>query len=472
MSNIEIKFQPNPVQRGFIESRAKADLFASRMGEGKSAGLDWAVYYHTRHNPGAAWAYIRDTWENLQATSMKEFFKWFPPGVMGQYNASKKEFVWAEGVGKGTVVFLGMDDPDDASKLQSRELAGIAIDEPAPAAASGGINELIFDIGLSRLRQPGMRWYAVKLAENNPDEGHWTYRRFVDPGTEEYKLWQPPVPENEKNLPDNYYGDLTRQWQHRPDLIARFINGKFGFQQIGRSVTPEWSDELHLARQLSPIKGRDLVLCWDFGLNPTCVITQIAPSGHWNVLHSLVGEGIGIDELCDAHLIPILAHTFRGYRWRHFGDPQGAAREASSAHMTAVRMMRSKIGGVWMPGPQKIHERVEPLRAVLRQLVGGKGLVQVDRRNAPEIWRALRGGWHYNIGRTGVISTEPVKDIHSHPGDALSYGAARLFPLGKLGQKRPSGPKQHPLVAWSGGEGFLGKPDARPAPEARTIGTP
>src|SRR5258708_1305665 len=135
----EVNFVPNPIQKKFIESRAKADLFSSRMGEGKSAALAWSAFYHTRHNPGASWALIRDTWENMQATTQKTFFEWFPPGVMGEYHHTKKIFKWASGVAQGEVQFLGMDDPQDASKLMSRELAGFGIDEPAPAIGSGGV---------------------------------------------------------------------------------------------------------------------------------------------------------------------------------------------------------------------------------------------------------------------------------------------------------------------------------------------
>src|SRR5271163_3412109 len=93
--DFKIKFNPNPLQKQFIESRAKADLFSSRMGEGKSAALCWATLYHTRHNPGAIWYLIRDTWENIRATTMEEFFKWFPPGIMGTFHATHKEFTWA-----------------------------------------------------------------------------------------------------------------------------------------------------------------------------------------------------------------------------------------------------------------------------------------------------------------------------------------------------------------------------------------
>lgn len=425
-------FNPNPVQRNFIESRAKADLFSSRMGEGKSTAIAWACLYHTRHNPGAPWAIIRDTYENIVGTTQKTFFTWFPPGIFGTYNASRKTFTWASGVAEGEVVFMGMDDQQDASKLMSRELGGFAIDEPAPAVGSAGVDEMIFDIALSRLRYPGMKWYAAKLAENNPDEAHWTYRRFVSPGDPEFKIWQPQVPENILNLPADYYQTLRKTWAHRPDLIRRFVEGEFGFQQLGKAVTPQWNDKFHLAVGLVPVPRQELILCWDFGHNPTCIITQIAPSGHWYILESHVGEGIGAEELIEYIVAPILAKDYRGYRWRHIGDPAGTIREQGSIKRTPVHSIRSRLGGPWKSGPVKQLPRLEPLRAVLTKAIQGRGLVQVDRDRARHVWHALRGGWHYNIARSGLVSDTPVKNEHSHPGDALSYAAAVLFPLGKL----------------------------------------
>lgn len=470
-----IEFVPNPVQKMFIESRARADLFSSRVGEGKSAALAWSVYFHTVHNPGANWVVIRDTWENIRATTLKEFFKWFQPGMMGTWHEGKKTWTWAEGVAQGTIEFMGMDDPGDASKLQSRELAGIAVDEPAPAASSGGVSELVFDIGMSRLRQPNMNWYAVKLAENNPDESHWTYKKFVDPGSDNFKVWQPLIPENEKNLPSGYYAGLRQDWQHRPDLVRRFVEGKFGFQQEGKIVTPEWSDDLHLATGLFPLKNVELVMLWDFGHNPTCIITQITPLRHWNVLDAIVGEDMGVEELIVAAVKPLLQMRYPGFKWRHIGDPAGRTLEQSSIQVSAVRVLKKALGGNFRPGPEKnrIHERVEPLRAVLRQTVrGGRGLLQVDRVYAKPVWYALRGGWHYHVARTGIVGDKPAKDIHSHPGDAMGYGSAILFPLARL-QGGPSG-KRRPDHAI-----FWGVQDRRPQlvvpgrgvpPEGRVIG--
>jgi len=458
-----ITFNPNPMQKQFIESRAKADLFSSRMGEGKSAALCWTAFYHTRHNPGAHWFLIRDTWENIRATTMEEFFKWFPPGVMGTYHATHKEFTWAEGVASGKVGFLGLDSPDDASKLMSRPMAGFGIDEPAPAVGSVGVDELIFDIAMTRLRQEGMKWYSAKLAENNPDETHWTYKRFVggingkpDDG---FVIWQPPRPENAANLPPAYYADLRRNLQHRPDLIRRFVEGDFGFQQIGKSVTPQWADKIHLTHGLIPMRGRDLYLGWDFGLTPTCTITQITAEGFWNVLDCVVGEGIGTYELIVDAVAPILRQKYgKHYTLRHIGDPTGKTPDPSSRLNSPVRTIIKELGGTWRNGPIKPWEGIEPLRSVLTRTTQGRGVLQVDRFSAAPIWQALRGGWHFNVTRTGLVSGEPFKDMHSHPGDTMRYLAAILFPLSKVGRsksfgKAPEGPHYFDVPVFQIGPG-------------------
>ena len=462
----KINFDPNPLQKQFIESQAEADIFMGRMGEGKSAALAWSCFYHTRHNPGADWAFVRDTWENLRATTLKEFTCWFPPGVAGTWNEGKKTFTWAEGLAKGTVEFLGMDDPQDAAKLQSRALAGVAIDEPAPAMQSGGVPETIFDIALTRLRQKRPdgaphAWYSMKLATNSPDEEHWTYKRFVDPGEEGFRYWQSPVPENIRNLPEGYYERIRRHLGHRKDLVERFVEGGFGLMQEGIAVTPEWSDKLHLATGLSPVRGGGLVLCWDFGLNPTCIITQVTPMRDWLILHAFVGEEIGAEELIAQEVRPTLQAKYKGLPFRHIGDPNGKMREPSSSARSAVLTIRRELGGTFRAGPVAFTERREPLRAILSRQRGGRGIVQVDRTYAKPVWLALRGGWHFHVAKSGVPGTEPLKNLASHPGDALGYGAAILFPLGRVIQQGRLRPPQHASFFGSGPVRMRLPPEAR-----------
>jgi len=457
----EIKFIPNPTQKLFIEHQG-ISLFASRMGEGKSAGLCWKSFYHTRHNPTAKHAVIRDTWENNRDTTQKEFFEWFQPGILGEYVATTKTFTWrAEQIGLiGSVQFMGLDDPDDASKLQSRDYGAFFMDEPAPAAETGGISEMIFDVAISRLRQRGMNWYCGGLAENNPDETHWTYRRFVEEGFTgtEHQPWtffQTEEPENIHNLPPGYYENIAAAWAHRPDLQRRFIQGQFGFQQIGKAVTPEFNEKIHLAVGLKPLKGRPVFCFWDFGHNPTCIIAQVSPMGHLLVLYSFVGEDAGTYELIDDEVKPCLAENFGHFgkflTLKNIGDPAGLTGEQARKYVggeknTAVRYIRRKLGGSWKSGPVSISARIDPLRERLRKLGDGVGMIIVDKKNAKHVWHALRGGWARQVSSSGVVHGDPMKNIHSHPGDALGYGVSVLFPLGAFRKPR-SGEKREPKTA-------------------------
>lgn len=459
----EVTFTANPTQRAFIESRAEADLFASRKGEGKSAGLCWAAFYYTHHNPGAQGVVLRDTWENLRRTTLDEWFNWFPDGVFGQWMGTHREWHWnpkKTGL-EGKVTFLGAESSDDAQRLASMPLAYVLMDEPAPAGASSqGIDKFVFDTAMAQLRQPGMKWYAVKLATNNPDQSHWTYKEFVKPGTPPdpsaipgvnmpimqesgYRAWQPREPENSQNLPPGYYEAMAKRWSDRKDLLRRFVEGKFGFQSKGKAVTPEWNDEIHLASGLQPISGMPLHLGWDGGLNPTCIISQITPLGDWLVLDALTDSGIGVFELIEDVVKPRILER---YEWvprtdralRHTGDPamqsaeqSRAKREGTNDKNSASNVILHELGGSWTPGPTAIDDRIEPLRAVLRKQREGRGLMVVDRDSAEAVWYALRGGWHYRINRNGVVGSI-VKDEHSHPGDAISYLAAKLFPGGRI----------------------------------------
>jgi hypothetical protein len=459
MAKHETVFNANPTQRAFIESRAEADLFASRKGEGKSAGLCWSAFYFTSHNPGANLVVLRDTWENLQRTTLDEWFRWFPNGIYGEWMSSQRCWYWNKkrtGL-EGKVYFFGAESKDDAQRIASMPLAGGLFDEPAPAAnSSQGIDEFVFDTVMGQLRQPGMNWYIAKLATNNPDQTHWTYKRFVKPGTPPidrpklemqdlgYRCWQTREAENVGNLPPGYYEAMAQRWKDRKDLLRRFVEGKFGFQSKGKAVTPEWNDDIHLASGLQPVKGLPLKLMWDGGQNPTCVMTQITPLGDWLVLDAFVGEGYGTFELIRDVVKPRLTDRYPWVRTiprglEHTGDPNMESPDQSSSANDAAKVIVKELGGAWFPGPITIEGRVDPLREVLRKTRDGRGLMVVDRDHAEAVWFALRGGWHYRIARNGVVGSI-MKDEHSHPGDCMGYGAARWFPTGKLLTKRQTVP--------------------------------
>lgn len=461
MAAHETVFTANPTQRAFIESRAEADLFASRKGEGKSAGLCWSAFYYTSHNPGANGVVLRDTWENLQRTTLDEWFRWFPDTVYGDWVTSQKCWHWnTKRTGlKGKVYFFGAESKDDAQRIASMPLAYGLFDEPAPAAnSSAGIDEFVFDTVMGQLRQPGMKWYAAKLATNNPDQTHWTYKRFVKPGTPPnvgkphlpmqelgYRCWQTREAENVGNLPPGYYESMAERWKDRKDLLRRFVEGKFGFQSKGKAVTPEWNDDIHLASGLQPVRGLPLKLMWDGGQHPACVFSQITPLGDWLILDAFYGEGFGTFELIRDVVKPRLIER---YPWiksiqrglEHTGDPTLESPDQSSSAHDAAKTIVRELGGAWFPGPIKIDDRVNPLREVLRKTRDGRGLVVVDRDTAEDVWYALRGGWHYRVSRTGIVGNIEKDHPHSDIGDCMCYGAAKWFPSGKVLERKPSVP--------------------------------
>ena len=451
-----IRFVANPTQKLFIEHRPfegterpadwpadekpqVVDLFSCRMGEGKSAGLCWATWYYTKYNPGAACALIRDTWENMRDTTMAEFLKWF--GQMGTLVKSEKRFNWNPGTGMtGSVTFMGMDDEKDAHKLQSREFGFFGIDEPSPAAGTGGVQAMIFETALTRLRQPGMNWYAAKLAQNNPDEAHWTYQKFVDPGTEGYTHLQTAQPENEANLPPGYYKEMTKDLAGRPDLQRRFIEGQFGFQQTGVAVVPRFNEKVHVSEGLKPMTNCPLVLSWDGGLTPVCTFHQIASSGIWYILDCLVEEDGGVYQLIEDQVYTLLETKYARFKgnWSHVGDPSLANREQSDSRVSATRVIKEKLGGKWRSGPIDILSGTDALNRRIGLLgPGGQGMVQIDRERAKPVWHALRGGWHYPKHSGSVVGSSPVKN---HPdsdvGDTLRYFAGLMFPRGEQKQRR------------------------------------
>ncbi len=501
-SGVRVEFVANPVQKQFIEHRPfpglvrpadwpatmnprVVDLFSCRAGEGKSAALAWSVYFYTRHNPGAAALIFRDTWENCRDTTQKEFFHWFPEDVYGKYIKSEKLWEWLPSSGlTGTVNFLGMDDPKDAAKLQSKFFGIACCDEPSPAAGTGGIDKSIIQILLGRLRQKGMQWYAVKLAQNNPDETHWTYQMFVDPGTPAtadapgFTHFQTKTPENVRNLPPGYYQSMMRDLADRPDLQRRMAKGEFGFQQLGKPVCPSFDANVHSADELDVPASGEMWMSWDGGHTPVCVIGIIAPSGVLLITDAITIDDGGTYQLIEDKVFPLLETKYAKYRgrWEHTGDPALITADQSDTNQSPVRKIRRLLGGGWHAGPKELEPGVNPLNRRLSLLgKGGKGMIIVDKKNAAGVFYALRGGWHYAVHPGGVVSPSPVKNHpHSDFGDAMRYLCGHLYPQGeerKSTKHRYSGSSgARYTAAHSGiGERSLRQKKATLPPDFRTI---
>ncbi len=424
MQNKVININPSLTQGAFIESLADENLLVGPRGEGKSTAGVIAMTHHAQQQPAESkpiqWFIIRDTFENLRNTTLKAIMM-SPLGPAIVMSEGGKKITMP---GEWEAALFGVDSMGDISKLQGAELGGLWFEECAPAAEEdigSGIQDDAYTIGLTSLRQKGVHCRA-QITQNYPDEDHWTWQRFVEKPEEGTACFRIPRFEN-PFIEDGARKKWERQLANRPDLAKRLVLGEPGYVQKGVGVTPEFVRDQHVApMSIEAIKNQEILLFWDFGLNPTCIMAQFSPRGGVNIYASLVGINIGMSQLIDNFVKPTLFDLFRWHPhdYRHIADQAGNTREQSDMS-TAWEMIQSKLPGPIEPAVDWPLSR-ECVKMALNRVNGASRWVQIDPR-CKSLIRALRGGWHYKKLPSGVIVRDkPVKDINSHPGDAFSGG--------------------------------------------------
>lgn len=122
--------------------------------------------------------------------------------------------------------------------------------------------------------------------------------------------------------------------------------------------------------------------------------------------------------------------------WRDLGDPSMLYPESLETDLTAAKIIAEELYST--PGEPARFEggeagwfaRRESLKQLLMDRLEGHIPKYLISRHEGILHRALSGGWHYHKDPSGrVLKDKPVKDIHSHPGDADGHSIARLFPV-------------------------------------------
>jgi len=299
----------------------------------------------------------------------------------------------------------------------------------------------VFDVGLTRVARQRDAIPRLQVTMNPADEDHWTYHEFVDDPLDvtiddlyiKTRKFDIPYGENK------YLTDMSRElvkvgYRDDPALYARYVKGEFSFVIIGEKVCPEYDENIHRTKvKLDPMDNQTFIRCWDGGLYPSCVIMQFAPSGKLRILDTVRGENIGLRQLIKTQLRPLFARRYYKWiddlsQWRDIGDPNIGMREQSDSEQSAAGVITDELGGTFEPGPSHWHPRRESMKEAFYRMVDGEPMIQISKHEGI-LHRAVRGGWHYKKDNQGrIMGDKPVKDIHSHPGDAFSYGIGKLLP--------------------------------------------
>lgn len=478
--SLNLSIETTPTQYKFLTSLADIIWMVGSQGEGKTWIGTVSMLFHAqaqetgRTDPvtGAKlpihWAYIRDTHQNIKLVSIP-YWKLNFPGLFTFREDS--HIMTAPGL---TVDLLGMDSEADTTKIQGGEYDGIWIEEPAPIMTSGlsgttvnvGIPHGVFRACLARQRGAGTR-KRLQLTMNPADTSHWTYKeREENPPPELVTEVCKTRPGENPHITDADRTRVRMAFRDRPDLYARYVLGRESEVYPGIAITPEYNPDWHKAAfRLDPILGAQSFIFFDGGLNPTAMLAQIVPSGRLHLLDCVTLEHQGMEQLIEGKLIPLLLSPrwVRIRAFRALGDDSLKNREQSNSEFSASRVIVAKLVK-WLPsgyegGVQHWDLRRDAIKTLLCGNLGGLPRLLVNPAVTPgepfnRIHALLAGGYCYQVTNGVVQRDGPYKNLHSHPGDALTHSVAKLFgvpPQPTVSNKEEIGRQRQQARSYSAG---------------------
>lgn len=457
---IEVRYEPGPVALRFHKSSARVKLAWGPVRSGKSTAACWRIFAKavelSRKGIALRALIIRDTYRNLEDTTLKTWLEWFGPcGVLKRTSSATNFLLRVPGSDiEHEILFRHGQTAADASSFLSSEYGVIFLEEAVPAftpsgLVSPGIAEDVFDIALTRLVQKGVNNPELIITCNPPTPKHWVCARLIqeDPEVLKDKGWWNfffPAAENEKNLRPGYYDELRKALKDKDYLLKRFVEGEIVSIYPGMPVfSNDFRQEFHVRPSLEAIPGQEILFGFDAGesLTPAAVWAQIDPKGRILVLHELqagytderLREGIGTREFA-RQIKQITATKFPRCRpGIVYADP--AVRHKQPNDLTSVEDILIAEGFAIELSDIEIESRVESIREKLQQNVGGEAAILFSRCDCPILIEGASGAYRYRttLDATRLVGATPIKDMYSNPMDALGYLLARVCPAGRIG---------------------------------------
>ena len=402
------------------------------IGSGKSTGCVAEIMRRAMAQPQATdgkrrsrWAVIRNTYRELEDTTIKTWEDWIKPPLSTWREQSKTCTVRFNDVHL-EVIFRALDKPDDVKKLLSLELTGAWINE-AREIPKGVLDMLQGRVGrYPRRAECPEYWNGVIMDTNPPDVDHWWYRLFEEDKPRGWKLFSQPgglddEAENLEHLPRDYYERL--RVGHDQEWINVYVHGKYGFVRDGKPIYPEYDDVTHCRELEPPTKAHTIWVGVDFGRTPAATFSYQASAGGWRTFRELVTEDMGATKFAEL-LAEVMRKDLKGHKFAIFGDPSGDYM-GQTDDTTPFDILNAK-GIPIDPAPTN-----DPL---IRRDAVGTLLRRFDMAGQPSLLidpacrilrKGMAGGYKYR--RLQVTGDErfhdkPDKNMYSHVCEAQQYG--------------------------------------------------
>ena len=377
--------------------------------------------------------WVRNTREQLRDTSIPDFMKWIPDGVMGTFLKTEYKFIIKLGDIECEVLFRGLDDANDVRRLLSLQASFFIFDEFREIhpdiynAAQGRLGRYPDKMmnGVGCMTDDGKPNAHLWGMTNPPDQDTFWETLLSDPPDNVHVTIQPsglsPEADWTRFLPDEYYDNLAQG--KTDDWIAVYIHAEFGKSLSGQPVFRSFDRTAHVsAEPLTPIQdGSPILIGIDAGLTPAAVIGQVTHDGRIVVYDALISEGMGALRFIRERLKPLLTNKFAGRSFRVIIDP-AAFQRVQTDERTVADIYKSEGFSIKPARSNAIAARLAAVERYLGRVVEGRSSLVLCKEGAVPLIQALAGKYRYKINTKGEKDEKPEK---SHPwsdvSDAFQY---------------------------------------------------
>ncbi len=436
-------YTATPTLAAFHASNAFVRGVMGPLGSGKSSAMCMEILIRAaRQHPSpdgirrTRFAVVRNTQAELRTTTIKTWQDWLSSDTSAPSATPPFTSRIRQNLGDATrldleVLFLSLNRADDAKKLLSLELTGAWINE-AREIPYEIVSALTSRVGrYPAKRHGGPSWSGLFMDTNPPGADHWWFHAAEQDTPAGWRFFrQPaallrapggfipnPAAENVDNQPLGSTYWLRQAHGKSREWINVHLLGQYGELIPGNRVYPEYDDAVHaVSAPLAPVSPSRLILGWDFGLAPACVVTQPLPEGRLLVLAELAGTSMGIRRFARTTVVPYLQTRYPGHSFASIGDPAGTARA-----QTDERTCMEELGKAGLPThPARTNAfaaRREAVASFLSRTAHGIPAFLLDP-SCTGLRQGFLGGYRF-----AEHSDRPEKNTYSHLHDALQYAA-------------------------------------------------
>lgn len=439
---------PHDVElRRFRQSNAQVRGIMGPLGSGKTSCCLMEIPRRgVEQQPSPAdgvrysrWGIFRDTYRNLERTTIPSWLEWMPKGVGDFRGGSSGEpavHLLQGPLADGSrfhieILFIAIQDWDIEDVFRGFPLTGAYLNEADRLAID------VLHLARTRVgRYPPERhgfanWAGVWCDFNAPNWGYPIEDFFISNKPDGVDFFRQPSglapnAENKHRLRPGYY---EQQMEGQPEhWVRRMIKNEIGFSREGKPVYPEFSDSFHVAQMpIKLLKGVPILVGADAGRSPAAVFTQKDHEGQVRAIGELVVEDCGAERFGErlaeyvALHFPVTAKIV-GVCDPTATEPTESANKDEDAWVEIVsRKSRIKFHGA--PGANKSSVRKEALRQpLLKNITANKPAFLVSP-DCKMLRQGLNHGYCYARRKVGhdLYNEVPEKNAFSHVVEACEY---------------------------------------------------